>query len=57
MNYVDAIKVDNKIETICCDGRKDSLGHPAVYCIFDKSNEIVCDYCDKKYIRDQNKYR
>jgi len=48
------VKVDQKTETICCDGGQDSLGHPAVYYTFDQSNKIVCGYCGKIYIRDKN---
>ena len=47
------IKVEWDIETICCDGGEDSLGHPAVYYSFDKSNKIVCSYCGKIYIKDK----
>ena len=45
--------VNPETETICCDGGQDSLGHPAVYYTFDQSNEIVCGYCGKKYIKDK----
>ena len=47
------IKVDPDIETICCDGGQDGLGHPAVYYTFDQSNRIVCGYCGKIYLRDK----
>ena len=47
------IKVDLDTETICCDGGEDSLGHPAVYFTFDQTNKIICSYCGKTYIRDQ----
>ena len=47
------IKVEPNVETICCDGGKDSLGHPAVYFTFDISNKIVCSYCGKIYERNQ----
>ena len=30
------IKVDVNIETICCDGGQDGLGHPAVYYTFNQ---------------------
>ena len=40
-------------ETICCDGGQDGLGHPAVYYTFDEANKIICSYCGKTYIRDQ----
>tara|TARA_Y100001970_G_C14191213_1_gene835507 strand:- start:749 stop:919 length:171 start_codon:yes stop_codon:yes gene_type:complete len=43
------IKVDTDIETICCDGGEDGLGHPAVYYTFDQNTEIVCGYCGKVY--------
>jgi|TARA_B110000438_G_scaffold265971_1_gene279699 uncharacterized Zn-finger protein len=49
----DIEKVALNIETICCDGGQDGLGHPAVYYNFSKSNEVVCNYCGKKYIREQ----
>ena len=45
--------VTPNIETICCDGGQDGLGHPAVYYNFNESNEIVCSYCGKIYIREQ----
>ena len=51
MSDNDEVKVDPNTETICCDGEQDSLGHPAVYYTFDKSNKIVCNYCGKVYIR------
>ena len=49
------VKVDPDIETICCDGGQDELGHPAVYYTFDQSDKIVCSYCSKTYIRVKNK--
>ena len=49
------VKVDPDIQTICCDGEQDELGHPAVYYTFDQSDKIVCSYCSKMYIRDKNK--
>tara|TARA_B100000965_G_scaffold69039_1_gene54415 strand:- start:25 stop:192 length:168 start_codon:yes stop_codon:yes gene_type:complete len=49
----DAEKVAANIETICCDGGQDGLGHPAVYYTFDQSNRIVCGYCGKIYLRDK----
>ena len=54
MDNNEIVKVDMKTETICCDGAEDSLGHPAVYYTFDKSNMIVCNYCGKKFIKDKN---
>ena len=47
------IQVNKNTETICCDGGQDSLGHPAVYYTFDQSNKVVCSYCGKTYIKEQ----
>ena len=55
MSDGDTVKIDPDIETICCDGGQDGLGHPAVYYAFDHSNKIVCSYCGKTYIRDKKK--
>ena len=46
-------KVASNTETICCDGGQDSLGHPAVYYNFDNSNQVICSYCGKKYIKEK----
>ena len=47
------IQVNKNTETICCDGGQDSLGHPAVYYTFGQSNQVVCGYCAKTFIREQ----
>ena len=47
------IEVDINTETISCDGGQDSLGHPAVYYTFNQSNQIVCGYCGKTYIKEK----
>ena len=47
------INIDPKVETICCDGGEDSLGHPAVYFTFADKNEIVCNYCGKIFIKEK----
>ena len=46
-------KVALNIETICCDGGQDGLGHPAVYYNFSNSNEVICSYCGKIYTREK----
>ena len=51
----DIVEVDPKTETISCDGGEDGLGHPAVYYTFDNQNEIMCEYCGIKFIKDQIK--
>jgi len=48
------VKVDPDIETICCDGGQDGLGHPAVYYTFNNENKIVCSYCSKIFIKKIN---
>ena len=47
-------KVTANIETICCDGGQDGLGHPAVYYSFDNLDKIVCGYCGKIYIKEKD---
>ena len=54
METTEYVKVDSNTETICCDGGEDSLGHPAVYYTFDQSNKIVCSYCGKAYVKNQD---
>tara|TARA_B100001769_G_C21999919_1_gene537338 strand:- start:621 stop:779 length:159 start_codon:yes stop_codon:yes gene_type:complete len=44
-------KVEINIETICCDGGEDGLGHPAVYYSFNNDNKVVCGYCGKVFIK------
>ena len=48
----DAEKVSANIETICCDGGQDGLGHPAVYFTFDSQNSVICNYCGKTFIKE-----
>lgn len=49
----DIIKVEANIETICCDGGQDGLGHPAVYYSFNNQDKVVCGYCGKVYIKEK----
>ena len=44
-------KVDPDIETICCDGGQDGLGHPAVYYTFNSESKIICSYCSKTFVK------
>ena len=53
MQESEIVIVDLDTETICCDGGQDGLGHPAVYYTFDETNKIICSYCGKTYIRNQ----
>ena len=50
---IETIKVEPGVETICCDGGEDSLGHPAVYYSFDNQDKVVCGYCGKVYIKEK----
>ena len=50
---VEIEKVSSNVETICCDGEQDGLGHPAVYYNFSESHKVICSYCGKIYIREQ----
>ena len=47
----ETVEVDPNLETICCDGGEDGLGHPAVYYSFNETKKIVCSYCGKKFIK------
>ena len=51
MNSEEIITVDDKTETICCNGDDTELGHPGVYFTFGDKEEIVCNYCNKKFIK------
>ena len=54
MSDDDIVKVDPDIETICCDGGQDGLGHPAVYFTFNNKNKIVCSYCSRTFIKNKD---
>ena len=38
-------------DIVMCDGGSGDLGHPAVYFKFGKKKEILCTYCNKKFIK------
>ncbi len=38
-------------DKVMCDGGDGDLGHPAVYFKMDKKKEVVCNYCNKKFIK------
>ena len=54
MSDDDTVMVDPNTENICCDGGQDNLGHPSVYYTFDVSNKIICSYCGKTFINNQD---
>ena len=39
------------IDKVMCDGGDGDLGHPAVYFKIDKKQEVVCNYCNKRFIK------
>ena len=43
--------VSKNTDIVMCDGGSGDLGHPAVYFKFGKKKEIVCNYCNKKFIK------
>ena len=49
---VDSIEyISKNTDILMCDGGSGDLGHPAVYFKFGKKKEIVCNYCNKKFIK------
>ena len=38
-----------KTLTVGCDGDGGALGHPKVYLTLDRSGEIDCPYCGRRY--------
>ena len=53
MDNKNIVEVDSKIETICCDGGKDGLGHPTVYFNFGFEKKIICNYCGKIFLKEK----
>ena len=43
--------VSKNTDIVMCDGGSGDLGHPAVYFKFGIKKEIVCNYCNKKFIK------
>ena len=43
--------VSKNTDIVMCDGGSGDLGHRAVYFKFGKKKEIVCNYCNKKFIK------
>ena len=38
-------------ETVKCDGGQGDLGHPAVYFKMTNTTEVICNYCNKKFVK------
>ena len=47
--------VSKNTDIVMCDGGSGDLGHPAVYFKFGKKKEIICNYCNKKFIKKEQK--
>ena len=43
--------VPKDTETVKCDGGQGDLGHPAVYFKMTNKTEVVCNYCNKKFLK------
>jgi uncharacterized Zn-finger protein len=41
--YVDA-------DSVACDGGGGVLGHPLVYLAIDKSGQVECPYCSRRFV-------
>lgn len=40
--------------TVSCDGGNGPLGHPRVYLTMDKTDQVDCPYCGKRFILSSN---
>jgi uncharacterized Zn-finger protein len=43
--------VSHDTEVVKCDGGQGDLGHPAVYFKMTNKLEVVCNYCNKKFVK------
>lgn len=43
--------VASNTDKVMCDGGSGDLGHPAVYFKLENKKEVVCNYCNKKFIK------
>ncbi len=39
---------------VCCDGGEGALGHPRVYLDMGDDDKVVCPYCDREFVFDEN---
>ena len=44
----DVVLVDSR--SVACDGGQGPLGHPRVYLAIDKTGEVECPYCSRRFI-------
>lgn len=52
MKPTEVIHVPHETESVGCDGGGGALGHPTVYYAFGERDEIICEYCSRKFVRD-----
>ena len=43
--------VSHDTEVVKCDGGQGDLGHPAVYFKMTNELEVICNYCNKKFVK------
>ncbi len=51
MQPPEIILVDDKADSVSCDGGHGSLGHPVVWYSFDHSDVQECMYCDRAFVK------
>jgi len=49
------IIVEDSADEVVCNGGNPSLGHPAVWYSFDKSDSVECGYCDRLFVKERAK--
>lgn len=47
------IAITNELK-VCCDGGGGALGHPLEYMAMPVGGEVVCKYCDRRYMHTGN---
>jgi uncharacterized Zn-finger protein len=48
----ETIKVSANVDEVVCDGGIGPLGHPQVWYVFDKTTEVSCHYCGRRFVKD-----
>jgi len=47
----EVIYVDQDVDEVVCDGGGGPLGHPQVWYSFDRTDRVVCGYCDREFVK------
>ncbi len=45
----ETIEIDE--DHVACDGGGGALGHPRVFLTLGENGEVVCPYCDRRYVK------